>query len=68
MIKQANRKPKRRGSVARKRRSDDVLAVAIETDLGWMAIAHQDGVLRGIVFGHTDRAPGDEGAGAKLGA
>jgi methylated-DNA-[protein]-cysteine S-methyltransferase len=56
MIKQANRKAKRRGSVAPETTSDDVLAVAFETDLGWMAIAHQDGVLRGIAFGHMDRS------------
>jgi methylated-DNA-[protein]-cysteine S-methyltransferase len=56
MIKQLNRTAKRRGFVAPETTSDDVLAVAFETDLGWMAIAHQDGVLRGIVFGHTDRS------------
>lgn len=55
MIKQANRKPKRNGSVARGTTSQDTLAAAFATDLGWMAIAHQDGVLRGIVFGHADR-------------
>ncbi len=56
MIKQANRKAKRRGSVAPETTSDDVLAVAIETELGWMAVAHQVGVLRGIVFGHAERS------------
>jgi methylated-DNA-[protein]-cysteine S-methyltransferase len=56
MIKQVIRTAKRRGSVAPQVTSDDVLAVAFETDLGWMAIAQQDGVLRGIVFGHVDRS------------
>lgn len=56
MIKQAIRKPKRNGSVAPETTADDVLAAAFATDLGWMAIAHQDGVLCGIVFGHADRS------------
>lgn len=56
MIKQVIRTAKRRGSVAPQVTSDDMLAVAFETELGWMTIAQQDGVLRGIVFGHADRA------------
>lgn len=56
MIKQVIRTAKRRGSVAPQVISDDMLAVAFETELGWMTIAQQDGVLRGIVFGHADRA------------
>jgi methylated-DNA-[protein]-cysteine S-methyltransferase len=29
------------------------LAAAFATELGWMALAHQDGTLVGIVFGHA---------------
>jgi len=56
MIKQVIRKRQRRGSVAPETMSDEVLGVAFATELGWMAIAHQEGVLRGVVFGHADRS------------
>ncbi len=38
-----------------RRQNEDVLASTIPTELGWMALAQRDEVLRGIVFGHSSR-------------
>jgi methylated-DNA-[protein]-cysteine S-methyltransferase len=32
----------------------DVTAAVISTELGWVAVAHENGVVTGIVFGHVD--------------
>ncbi len=40
---------------ARRRQADYFLVAAFETELGWMAIAHCDEVLAGVVFGHASK-------------
>jgi methylated-DNA-[protein]-cysteine S-methyltransferase len=42
-------------STARRRIKDDIIAASFATELGWMAIAHCDAVLVGIVFGHPTK-------------
>jgi methylated-DNA-[protein]-cysteine S-methyltransferase len=37
------------------RRPLDFVAVAFRTELGWMALAHRDEVLAGLVFGHASQ-------------
>jgi methylated-DNA-[protein]-cysteine S-methyltransferase len=34
-------------------RPPQLAAAVFSTDLGWMAVAHRDGVLHGLVFGHA---------------
>jgi methylated-DNA-[protein]-cysteine S-methyltransferase len=65
MVRQATRRQateqvKGRTAIAPRATACEVQAVAFETELGWMAVAHADAVLRatvlkGIVFGHTSR-------------
>jgi methylated-DNA-[protein]-cysteine S-methyltransferase len=42
-------------STASSRNVDDIIAASFATELGWMAIAHSDAVLVGIVFGHATK-------------
>jgi methylated-DNA-[protein]-cysteine S-methyltransferase len=50
------RKSSRRSDAPRTANRDrDIVATAFETNLGWMALAHHDGVLTGVVFGHPSR-------------
>ncbi len=50
------RKSSHKSAVRRTAKRDrDIVATAFETNLGWMALAHHDGVLTGVVFGHRSR-------------
>jgi methylated-DNA-[protein]-cysteine S-methyltransferase len=43
-------------SQARRTHAADVVAVAFDTELGWMALAFRECTLIGVVFGHPNRA------------
>lgn len=46
--------------MTRNRIRNKAVAVAFETELGWMALAVEDGVLIGIVFGHPSQRRAQE--------
>ncbi|MEX2092396.1 MAG: methylated-DNA--[protein]-cysteine S-methyltransferase [Pirellulales bacterium] len=54
-------------SAARRRQVEDIVAVAFETELGWMALAHRGEMLAGVVFGHASKRQAMESLRQKLG-
>ena len=53
MVRTTIRTMPRDKSTARRLTEKEAVAAAFSTDLGWMAVAHADAVVCGIVFGHA---------------
>ena len=45
----------RRGSDTRDSHTLSFVGTAFDTRLGWMALAHDDEILAGVVFGHATK-------------
>jgi methylated-DNA-[protein]-cysteine S-methyltransferase len=60
MTQVTNCTTERSKSAERRRRAEDVVAVAFETELGWMALAQCSEVVAGVVFGYASKRPAME--------